>query len=102
MPSMLPVGLPGAQQYQAQVEGMKALANLVEVDEATFRLIVRSHEHPTIVSGGTGALWFKKQTYLTTYDGFVFCLRAGKPIDLREDAPGAFFIEAKSVHIPFL
>jgi len=93
---------PGVQQYQAQIEGLKAIANLVEVDEATFRLVIRSHEHPTIVAGGTGALWFKKSTYLTTYDGFVFVLRAEKPLDFREDAPGAFFIEAKSVNIPFL
>ncbi|MHC4548350.1 MAG: hypothetical protein ACYTEZ_06185 [Planctomycetota bacterium] len=99
---MQPVGVPGAQQYQAQIEGLKALANLVEVSEATFRLIVRSHEHPTIVAGGTGALWFKKHTYLTTYDGFVFCLRSERPLDFAADAPGAFFVEAKTVHIPFL
>lgn len=99
---MQPAGIPGAQQYQAQIEGLKALANLVEVDEATFRLIVRSHERPSIVSGSTGALWFKKHVYLTSYDGFVFCLRSDKPLDLRTDAPGAFYVQAKSVHIPFL
>ena len=99
---MQTMGLPGAQQYQAQVEGMKALANLVEVDEETFRLIVRSREHPTIVAGATGILWFKKHTYLTTYDGFVLCLRTDKPLDLTEDAAGAFYVEAKTVHIPFL
>jgi hypothetical protein len=95
-------GVPGAQQYQAQIEGLKALANLVEVDEETFRLIVRSREHPSIVAGSTGALWFRKHIYLTSYDGFVFCVRAEKPIDFRADAPGAFYVQAKSVHIPFL
>jgi hypothetical protein len=63
---------------------------------------VRSHEHPSIVAGSTGALWFKKHIYLTSYDGFVFCLRAEKPLDFQPDAPGAFYVQAKSVHIPFL
>lgn len=95
-------GVPGSQQYQAQIEGLKAVANLVEVDEETFRTLIRSREHPTIVGGATGALWFKKQTYLTSYDGFVFCLKAGGPLDFEADAPGAFYISAKAINIPFL
>jgi hypothetical protein len=54
------------------------------------------------VSGGTGALWFKKRTYLTSYDGFVFLLKAPAPLDFSEDAPGAFYVEAKGLNIPFL
>jgi hypothetical protein len=92
----------GAQQYQAQIEAVKAMVNLVEVDEDTFRLLLRSREHPTLVSGGTGALWFKKRTYLTSYDGFVFLLKAPAPLDFSEDAPGAFYVEAKGLNIPFL
>ena len=98
----MPVGAPGAQQYQAQIEGLKAVANLVEVDEEVFRTLVRSREHPTIVGGKSGALWFKKHLYLTSYDGFVFCLKAEGPLRFEEDAPGAFFIEAKGINIPFL
>ena len=96
------VGTPGAQQYQAQIEGLKALANLIEVNEETFRLLIRSRENPTIVAGKTGALWFKKNCYLTSYDGFVFVLRVADELDFREDAPGAFFVKAESVQIPFM
>ena len=99
---MRPVGVPGTQNYQAQIEGLKAVANIVEVDEETFRTLLRSREHPTLVAGETGVLWFKKHTYLTTYDSFIFCLRAPGPLDFEKDAPGAFFISAKSVNIPFL
>jgi len=94
--------MAGTAQYQAQVEGLKAVANLVEVDEDTFRLLLRSRENPTLVAGQSGALWFKKHVYLTTYDGLVFCLKAATALEFKEDAPGAFFIQAKSVNIPFL
>jgi hypothetical protein len=94
--------MPGAQRYHERIEALKAMVNLIEVDEATFRLLLRSHEKPTIVSGETGMLWFKKFTYLTSYDGFVFCHRGAKACDFAADAPGALTIEAKAVHIPFL
>ena len=102
MPAMTVVGTPGAHQYQAQINAIKAMVNLVEVDEATFRSIVGARPHPTVVSGRTGALWFKKNVYLTSYDGFVFLLRSAAELDFRSDAPKAFYIEAKSVTIPFL
>jgi len=89
-------------QYQAAIEGLKAVAHFVEVDLATFRLLLRSREHPTVVEGKTGAFWFKKQMYLTSYDGFVFVHKADKPIDFSEEAPGAFFVQAENISIPFL
>jgi hypothetical protein len=94
--------MPGAQAYHERIEAIKALINLVEIDEATFRLLLRSHEKPTVVTGTTGFLWFKKFTYLTSYDGFVFCHRGDKACDFAADAPRALVIEAKAVHIPFL
>jgi hypothetical protein len=93
---------PGAQQYQARIEALKAVASLVEVDEATFRGILRAHDRPTVVSGGTGVLWFKRHTYLTSYDGFVFCVRSDKPLDFAADAADAFHVVAKTLTIPFL
>jgi hypothetical protein len=92
----------GAQQRHEQIEALKALVNLVEVDEATFRLLLRSHEKPTIVAGQTGFFMFKKSVYMTSYDGFVFLLRAEKECDFRTDAPQALVVKAEHVHIPFL
>jgi hypothetical protein len=92
----------GAHQRSMQIEALKALVNLVEVDEATFRLLLRSHEKPTLVTGTTGFLWFKKRVYMTSYDGFVFLHRPEKEIDLRAEAPEAVVVDAKTVHIPFL
>ena len=99
---MTVVGTPGTQQYHAQINAIKAMANLVEVDEETFRSILAAREHPTLVQGQSGALWFKKRLYLTTYDGFVFLLRAPRVLDFSADAPGAFVVAAEGVHIPFL
>jgi len=96
------MGVPGAAHHQAQIEAIKAVASIVEVDEPTFRDILRAHEQPTIVTGESGALWFKRPVYLTTYDGFVFLLKAAKAVDFAQDAPRAFWIRAKSVTIPFL
>jgi hypothetical protein len=93
---------PAGGQYQAAIEGLKAVAHLIEVDEETFRLLVRSREHPTIVEGKIGALWFKKRVYLTSYDGFIFVHKAEKPLDLTPDAPGAFHVKAENASIPFL
>jgi len=92
----------GAHQQALQIEALKALINLVEVDEATFRLLLRSHEKPTLVTGNTGFLWFRKRVYMTSYDGFVFLHRAGKEIDFRAEAPDSVVVNAQSVHIPFL
>lgn len=94
--------MPGAQRYNAQIEALKSLVNLVEVDEATFRSLLRAHERPTLVTGQSGMLWFKRFTYLTSYDGFIFCLRAEKEQDFAADAPDALVVKAKAVHIPFL
>jgi hypothetical protein len=91
-----------AQKYQAQIDGLKAVANLVEVDEETFRMVLRSNERPTIVAGEAGFWKFKRHTYLTTYDGFVFCLRSPAPVDFKAEAPAAFLVKAKTVSIPFL
>jgi hypothetical protein len=96
------VDVAGTQQRQEQIEALKALVNLVEVDEATFRLLLRSHDRPTIVAGKTGFLWFKKNVYMTSYDGFVFLHRAEKECDFRAEAPQALVVTAESVHIPFL
>jgi hypothetical protein len=96
------MAVTGAAQRQEQIEALKALVNLVEVDEATFRLLLRSHERPTVVVGKAGLLWFKKHTYMTSYDGFVFLLRAEKECDFRAEAPQALVVAAKEVHIPFL
>jgi len=93
---------PGAQQYQAQIEALKAVVSLVEVDETTFRLLLRSRPHPTIVTGKAGAYWFKRHIYLTSYDGFVFCLRTPHAVDFHEEAPGAFLVRSKQIRIPFL
>ncbi|MGH7163342.1 MAG: hypothetical protein ACREID_07645 [Planctomycetota bacterium] len=90
-----------AAHYQAQIKALKAVATHVEVDEETFRLLLRSRPHPTIVSGTTGVFWFKMRTYLTSYDGFVFFLRARAGLDFGKDAPGAFYVEAKSLNLPF-
>jgi hypothetical protein len=92
----------GAHQRAMQIEAMKALVNLVEVDEATFRLLLRSHEKPTLVTGTTGFLWFKKRVYMTSYDGFVFLHRGDRELDFRTEAPEAVVVDAKTVHIPFL
>lgn len=92
----------GAAARQEQIQALKALVNLVEVDEATFRLLLRSHEKPTIVVGKAGILWFKKHTYMTSYDGFVFLHRAEKECDFRAEAPQALVVDAKTIHIPFL
>lgn len=89
-------------RYLAQIEGLKAVANLVEVDEETFRRLLRSHERPTVVVGETGLWRFRRHTYLTTYDGFTFCLRSATPLDLHAEAPSAFLVRAKTVTIPFL
>jgi hypothetical protein len=94
--------MTGAAQRHVQIEALKALVNLVEVDEATFRLLLRSHEKPTVVVGKAGIFWFKKHTYMTSYDGFVFLLRADGSCDFKADAPDAFVVDAKTVHIPFL
>jgi len=102
MAAVQPAGMPGTQQYQAQIEALKAVVSLVEVDETTFRLLLRSRPHPTIVTGKGGTLWFKKHTYLTSYDGFVFCLRTSQALDFHEEAPGAFLVRAKQITIPFL
>jgi hypothetical protein len=96
------MNVAGAHQRALQIEALKALVNIVEVDEPTFRLLLRSHEKPTLVAGSTGFLWFKKAVYLTSYDGFVFLHRAEKAVDFRAEAPDAFRIEAKSVNIPFV
>lgn len=89
-------------RYLAQIEALKSVANLVEVDEQTFRMLLRSHEQPTIVVGESGFWRFKRHTYLTTYDGFVFCLRSPTALDLKAEAPSAFLVSAKAVTIPFL
>jgi hypothetical protein len=89
-------------QYQAQINALKAMAAVVEVDEETFRALLRSRSHPTIVAGISGALWFKRRTYLTSYDGFVFLLRADQPLDFQEEAGGALYVDAKQVNIPFM
>jgi len=102
MTTMLSAGAPGTQQYQAQIEALKAVVSLVLVDEATFRLLLRSRPHPTIVAGKGGALWFKKHTYLTSYDGFVFCVRSPQPLAFHEEAPEAFLVRAEQLRIPFL
>jgi len=94
-------GATGAAQYQAQIQALKAVASLVEVDEQTFRTLLRSLKSPTIVAGTTGVMWFKKQVYLTSYDGFVFFLRSPAPLDFEADAPNAFFVAAESLTIPF-
>jgi hypothetical protein len=94
--------IPGAQHHQERITAVKALMNLVEVDEATFRLLLRSHERPTLVRGATGMLWFRKFTYMTSYDGFVFCHRSDKECDFRPDAAGALVIDAKTIDIPSL
>jgi len=93
---------PGAGRYQTNIEALKAVAGLVEVDEATFRLLIRSREQPTIVEAKAGALWFKKRIYVTSYDGFKFVHRAQRELDLMEDAPHAFLIRAESITLPFL
>jgi hypothetical protein len=87
---------------QAQIDGLRAVANLVEVDEGTFRMLLRSHEQPTLVTGQTGFWKLKRHTCMTTYDGFVFCLRSPLPLDFRSEAPAAFVVQAKTVNIPFL
>ncbi|MHC4931033.1 MAG: hypothetical protein ACYTGV_02440 [Planctomycetota bacterium] len=99
---MTVAGTPGAQQYQAQINAMKAVISLVEVDETTFRRILQTRPHPTIVTGKSGALWFKKTVYMTTYDGFVFLHRSKNPLDFSGHAPDAVIVEAESVNIPFM
>ena len=91
-----------AAHQQQQIQALKAIASLVEVDEGTFRLLLRSHEKPTIVAGKSGIFWFKKHTYLTSYDGFVFLHRAEKACDFRMEAPQALIVDAQAVHIPFV
>ena len=94
-------GATGAAQYQAQIQALKAVASLIEVNEETFRTLLRSLPSPTIVAGETGAMWFKKRGYLTNYDGFVFFVRVPRPLEFSADAPGAFYVEAESLSIPF-
>ncbi len=89
-------------QYQAQINAMKAMATIVEVDEETFRTLLRSRPHPTLVAGTTGALWFKRYTYLTSYDGFVFVLRAEEALDFKGDCEGAFYVHADKLTVPTL
>ena len=91
-----------AAHHQQQIEALKALAHLIEVDEATFRLLLRSNDRPTLVTGKTGFLWFKKHVYMTTYDGFVFIHRAAEPRDLAADAPKAFVVAAEHIVLPSL
>jgi len=92
----------GAHRQQERIQALKALVNLVEVDEETFRLLLRSHDKPTLVTGTTGFLWFKKHVYMTSYDGFVFLYRAERERDFRPEAPQAIVVAAETVHIPFL
>ena len=101
MSAFVPTGVQAAQ-YQAQIEALKAMLGVISVEEETFRLILRSRPHPTIVAGKSGALWIKKPIYMTSYDGFLFVLKQDKDLDFKEDAPGAFFVEAKAVHVPFM
>ncbi len=87
-------------QYQAQINAMKAMVTIVEVDEETFRTLLRSRPHPTIVAGTTGGLWWKRHTYLTSYDGFVFLLRAEAALDFKSDCQGALYVQADKLTIP--
>ena len=89
-----------AAHHAQQIQALKAVASLIEVDEATFRLLLRSNERPTVVVGHTKILWFKKNVYLTSYDGFVFIHRAAVEIDVRAEAPQAFIVQAEHLHIP--
>ena len=91
-----------AAHYQQQIRALKAIATLIEVDEATFRLLLRSSDKPTIVESRTGFFWFKKHVYMTSYDGFVFFHRSSAPCDLRAEAPQAFVVAAEHVEIPSL
>jgi hypothetical protein len=95
-------GAAAQHHRQQQIEALKAIISLVEVDEATFRLLLRSNERPTLVKGRTGFWRFKKHIYMTSYDGFVFIHRAGAECDFRADAPQAFVIAAQEVQIPAL
>lgn len=91
-----------AAHHQQQIQALKAVASLIEVDEATFRLLLRSNERPTLVKGHTSFLWFKKHVYLTSYDGFVFLHRSGTACDFGADAPQAFVVAAENIQIPSL
>ncbi len=84
-----------AHQQHERIQALKAIASLIEVDEATFRLLLRSHERPTLVVSRTGFLWFKKHVYMTSYDGFVFFHRAGTELDFRAEAPRALVVAAE-------
>ena len=95
------IGPAGTQKW-AQIQALRAIANMVEVDEGTFRQLLSAREHPTIIGAESGALWFKKRIYLTSYDGFIFLLRTPKVLDFQEEAPIAFYVEAKSANIPFI
>jgi len=94
--------MPDSGRQYAQIQALKAQVSVVEVDEQTFRAILRSREHSTIVSGRVGALWFKKHAYVTSYDGFMFVLRSDEPVDVAADAPAAFHIEAKTLNLLLL
>ncbi len=94
--------MPGSNQQYAKILAIKAQLSVVEVDEETFRTIIRSREHPTILTGRIGMLWLKKHAYVTSYDNFMFVLRSDDPLDLSDDAPGAFVIETKSLNLTFL
>ncbi len=91
-----------AAHHQQQIQALKALASIIEVDEATFRLLLRSHERPTLVVSRTGFFWFKKHVYMTSYDGFVFFHRAAVERDFLAEAPLAFVVVAEHVQIPSL
>ena len=39
---------------------------------------------------------------LALSDGFLFILKPNEDLDFKEDAPGAFFVKAKAVHVPFM
>jgi len=92
----------GSNAYQAQIEAIKSMVSLVQVEEETFRLLLRSRENPTIVAGHSGFWKFKKSVYLTSYDGFVFLLKSEEELDFAEDAAGAFYIKAKELSLPML
>lgn len=99
---MHPGSATAHHRHHQQIEALKAIISLVEVDEATFRLLLRSNERPTLVTGRTGFWRFKKHIYMTSYDGFVFLHRAGAECDFRTEAPQAFIIAAAEVELPSL
>jgi hypothetical protein len=99
--TMVPIAT-GSNAYQAQIEALKSMAALVEVEEETFRLLLRSRENPTIVAGRSGFWKFKKSVYLTSYDGFIFLLKSEQDLDFAADAVGAFYVKAKELSLPMM